>query len=98
MAPRNFKLAVETSTSIRASWLAPAKFNGIFKRYVVMYGKATDKLDGRVYTTSTAYLLYPLQEFTDYFVEVYAETSVSGASSAIERAKTLEDGKMLSFI
>ncbi len=59
-----------------------------------MYGKARDKLDGRLYTKSTSYLLYPLEEFTEYFVQMYAETAVSGASSNIEQAKTFEDGKL----
>lgn len=84
---------METSKAIRASWQVPLKLNGIFKRYVVVYGEARDKLDKRFYSISTAYLLYPLEEFTEYFVQVYAETAVSGASSNIEQAKTFEDGK-----
>ncbi|KAL9973661.1 hypothetical protein ACROYT_G020143 [Oculina patagonica] len=90
-APRSFKLVVESSKSIRASWQVPQKLNGVFKRYVVMYGKARDKLDGRIYTQRTSYLLYPLEEFKEYFIQVYAETVVSGASSNIEQAKTFED-------
>jgi len=39
--------------------------------------------------------LTSLEEFTDYFVQVHAETSVSGAASNIEQAKTLQDGKCL---
>ena len=92
--PRNFKLTVVSSKSIRASWDEPLKLNGLLQRYVVMYGKARDKLDGRLYTKRTTYLLYPLEEFTDYFVEVFAETALSGPTSNIEQAKTFEDGKM----
>ena len=92
--PNNFKLAVDTSKSIRASWDRPLKLNGILRRYVIMYGKARDKLDGTFFTTSTTYLLAPLEEFTEYFVQVYAETAVSGHPSNIERAKTSEDGNM----
>ena len=62
-----------------------------------MYGKVRGKLDGTLYTQRTAYLLTPLEEFTEYFVQVYAETSVSGASSNIEQAKTFEDGKLVYF-
>ena len=65
-----------------------------------MYGKGSDKLDESVYTTDKAYFITGLEEFTEYFVKVQAETSVSGTASNIEQAKTLEDGKMFvsSFI
>ena len=96
-APRNFKLVVESSKSISASWLEPLKLNGLFQRYVVMYGTASSKLDERVNTTSTAYLITGLEEFTEYFVQVHAETSVSGAPSSIEQAKTHEDGKLFAL-
>ena len=59
-----------------------------------MYGKASGKVDESVDTTNRTYLITGLDEFTEYFVQVEAETSVSGAASNIERAKTLEDGKM----
>ena len=62
-----------------------------------MYGTASSKLDERVNTTSTAYLITGLEEFTGYFVQVHAETSVSGAPSVIEQAKTLEDGKLFAL-
>ncbi len=62
-----------------------------------MYGKARDKLDGRLYTQRTTYLLYPLDEFTEYFIQVYAETAVSGAASNIEKAETFEDGKCFHY-
>ena len=62
-----------------------------------MYGKVRGKLDGRYYTTETTYSLTSLEEFTDYFVQVYAETSVSGAASNIEQEKTLQDGELLPF-
>jgi len=60
-----------------------------------MYGKEKGKLDGRFTTNAKTYALTSLEEFTDYFVQVHAETSVSGAASDIEQAKTLEDGKLL---
>ena len=88
---------VDSSTKITASWLEPLKSNGVLRRYVVMYGKVRGKLDGRFNTTGKTYSLTPLEEFTDYFVQVYAETSVSGAASNIEQAKTLQDGKLLPF-
>ena len=62
-----------------------------------MYGKVRGKLDQRYYTTETTYSLTSLEEFTDYFVQVYAETSVSGAASNIEQEKTLQDGELLPF-
>ena len=96
--PRNLNLVVTSSTSIRASWLEPLKFNGIFKRYVVMYGTASSKLDGRFFTSDKSYLITGLEEFTEYFVQVHAETSVSGSPSNIAQAKTLEDCKLFVFI
>ena len=62
-----------------------------------MYGTASSKLDERFNTTSTTYLITGLEEFTEYFVQVHAETSVSGAPSIIEHAKTLEDGKLFAL-
>lgn len=63
-----------------------------------MYGTARSKLDTTVYTRNTAYLITGLQEFTQYFVQVQADTSVSGAPSNIEQAKTHEDCKLLDSI
>ncbi len=90
---------MESSTEVRASWQEPLEFNGIFKRYVLMYGKARDKLIESIYMNNkrTSYLLESLEEYTEYFVQIYAETAVSGASSNIEQARTLEDGKLLFF-
>ena len=96
-APRSFKLVVDSSTEITASWLEPLNLNGLFRRYVVMYGKVRGKLDGRFNTPQTTFTLTSLEEFTEYFVQVHAITSVSGASSNIEQAKTLQDGKLLPF-
>ena len=81
-----------------ASWLEPLKFNGNFNRYVVMYGTASSKLDGRLYTLDKSYLITGLEEFTEYFVQVHAETAVSGTPSNIKQAKTFEDGKLFVFI
>ena len=97
-SPRNLNLAVISSTLIRASWLEPLKFNGIFKRYVVMYGTESRRLDGRFFTSDKSYEMTGLEEFTEYFVQVHAETSVSGTPSNIEQAKTLEDGKLFVFV
>ena len=80
-----------------ASWLEPLKFNGNFNRYVVMYGTASSKLDGRLYTSDKSYLITDLEEFTEYFVQVQAETSVSGTPSNIDQAKTFEDCKLFVF-
>ena len=91
-APRNFKLTVESSTSIKATWTEPLKVNGVFKRYVLLSGQLKDGLNRRVYTKDTEYLLISLEEFTDYVVQVYAETAVSGLSSITLQEKTLEDG------
>ena len=62
-----------------------------------MYGTASSKLDERVNTTSTTYLITDLEEFTEYFVQVHAETSVSGDPSSIEQEKTLGDGKLFAL-
>ena len=63
-----------------------------------MYGTASGKLDGRLYTLDKSYLIIGLEEFTEYFIQVHAETAVSGTSSDIKQAKTLEDGKLFDFI
>ena len=72
--------------------------NGNLKRYVVVYGTALDTMNVRVYTSQTMYMLSPLEEFTVYYVQVFAETSVSGNQSNIVQAKTFEDSKFFHFI
>ena len=63
-----------------------------------MYGMASSKLDATVYTTNTAYSITGLEEFTECFVQVHAETSVSGTPCNIEQAKTKEDCELHVFI
>ena len=72
--------------------------NGNFKRYVVTYGTARDYLDETRYSPiEGSYQLTGLEEFTVYYVQVFAETSVSGKLSEIVDAKTLEDGMACNF-
>ena len=85
-------MTVESSTAIKASWSAPLKFNGVFKRYVVRYGLSKDGMNTQMYPTNTEYLLAPLDEFSIYYVQVHAETAVSGPASSILSEKTKEDG------
>ena len=85
-------MTVESSTVIKASWTAPLKLNGVFKRYVLRYGLSKDSINKQVYLTTTEYLLAPLDEFSTYYVQVHAETAVSGPASSILSAKTKEDG------
>ena len=60
---------------------------------MLLYRQPKDGLNmRRVYTKDTEYLLTQLEEFTDYVVQVYAETAVSGVPSNILQEKTLEDG------
>ena len=77
------------------TWLEPLTKNGNIQRYVVAYGRERDNLDTLWYTsdTVTEYLLSPLEEYAEYFVQVSAETSVSGNPSNIKQARTLEDGE-----
>ena len=91
-APRDFKLTVESSTEIKASWSAPLKLNGVFKRYVVRYGLSKDGMNKQVYSTTTEYSLTLLDEYSTYYVQVHAETAVSGPASSIVWAETKEDG------
>ena len=58
------------------------------------YGRERDNLDTSQYTSDTEYSLSPLEEYTDYFVQVSAETSVSGIPSDIKQATTLEAGEL----
>ena len=67
--------------------------NGNLRRYVVTYGTASEAMDESRYTSRTTYLLSSLKEFTVYYVQVFAETSVSGNLSNIVDAKTFEDSK-----
>ena len=79
-------------------WEPPEKLNGNLKRYVVTYGTARDNLNERRYSsTAVSYQLTELEEFTVYYVQVFAETSVSGKLSLILDAKTLEDGMACNF-
>ena len=80
------------------TWEPPVTMNGNFKRYVVTYGTARDDLDEIRYSpTTVSYQLTGLEEFTVYYVQVLAETSVSGKLSLIVDAKTFEDGMACNF-
>ena len=95
---RNLQLDVRSSKSIMVTWVQPATMNGNLKRYVVTYGKARGELDETRYSyTNVSYELIDLEEFTVYYVQVSAETSVSGKLSDIVYAKTLEDGMACNF-
>ena len=87
-----------SSKSISVTWGPPEKLNGNLKRYVVTYGTARDNLNERRNSpTAVSYQLTELEEFTVYYVQVFAETSVSGKLSLILDAKTLEDGMACNF-
>ena len=87
-----------SSKSISVTWESPEKLNGNLKRYVVTYGTARDNLNERRNSpTAVSYQLTELEEFTVYYVQVFAETSVSGKLSEIVDAKTFEDGMACNF-
>ena len=72
--------------------------NGNLRRYVVTYGTERSNLNERKNSrTAVRYELTDLEEFTVYYVQVFAETSVSGKLSLIVDAKTLEDGMACNF-
>ena len=87
-----------SSKSISVTWEPPEKLNGNLKRYVVTYGTARDNLNERRNSpTAVSYQLTELEEFTVYYVQVFAETSVSGKLSEIVDAETLQDGMACNF-
>lgn len=90
--PRKLTLQVKTSRSIQVSWEEPAIKNGNISGYIISYGQGS--LDADLCTRDTKYLLGGLEEFTLYFVRVTAKTSILGNHSAIQQARTLEDGKI----
>ena len=72
--------------------------NGNLRHYTVTYGTARSNLDERNNSaTAVSYKLTGLEEFTGYYVQVFAETSVSGKLSEIVDAQTLEDGMACNF-
>jgi len=67
--------------------------NGNLRHYAVTYGTERSNLNERRNSpTAFSYELLDLEEFTVYYVQVFAETSVSGDLSDIVDAKTFEDG------
>ena len=87
-----------SSTSISVMWQAPETMNGILRRYVVTYGTESSNLNERKNSpTAVSYELTGLEEFTVYYIQVFAETSVSGKLSLIVDARTLEDGMACNF-
>ena len=79
-------------------WEPPVTMNGNLQRYVVTYGTERSNLNERKNSpTAVSYLLTGLEEFTVYYVQVFAETSVSGKLSLIVDARTLEDGMACNF-
>ena len=95
--PRNLQLTVLSATSIKAEWLKPLTENGILRQYVVSYGNARDKLHTFRNTKNTEYELTSLEEYTEYFVQVHAQTSVSGVPSDVKQATTLEAGEFFAI-
>ena len=80
------------------TWEPPVTMNGNFKRYVVTHGTARDDLDETRYSPiEVSYELTGLEEFTVYYVQVYAETSVTGKLSKIVDAETFEAGMACNF-
>ena len=72
--------------------------NGNLRHYAVTYGTESSNLDERRNSaTAVSYELLDLEEFTVYYFQVFAETSVSGELSDIVDAKTLEDGMASNF-
>ena len=72
--------------------------NGNLRHYAVTYGTERSNLNERRNSpTALSYELLDLEEFTVYYVQVFAETSVSGKLSEIVHAKTLEDGMACNF-
>ena len=79
-------------------WEPPVTMNGNLRRYIVTYGTARNNLDVTIYSAAeVSYQLTGLEEFTVYYVQVYAETSVSGDRSLIVDAETFEDGMACNF-
>ena len=79
-------------------WEPPVTMNGNLQRYVVTYGTERSNLNERKNSpTAVSYLLTGLEEFTVYYVQVFAEISVSGKLSLIVDARTLEDGMACNF-
>ena len=72
--------------------------NGNLRHYAVTYGTERSNLNERKNSpTAVSYELTDLEEFTVYYVQVFAETSVSGKLSEIADAKTFEDGMACNF-
>ena len=72
--------------------------NGNLRHYAVTYGTEKSNLNERRNSpTAVSYELLDLEEFTVYYVQVSAETSVSGELSDIVDAQTLEDGMACNF-
>ena len=72
--------------------------NGNLRHYVVTYGTVRSNLDERRNSsTAVSYKLTGLEEFTGYYVQVFAETSVTGKFSEIVYAETFEDGMAFNF-
>ena len=89
---------MRSSTSILVTWEPPETMNGNLRHYAVTYGTERSNLNERRNSpTAVSYELTGLDEFTVYYVQVFAETSVSGKLSEIVDAKTLEDGMASNF-
>ena len=87
-----------SSKSILVTWEPPETMNGNLRHYAVTYGTERSNLNERRNSpTAVSYELTGLDEFTVYYVQVFAETSVSGKLSEIVDAKTLEDGMACNF-
>ena len=95
--PINFNLLPNTSSSLSASWLVPARTNGIIVGYDISCTTPpttaipiTFSVPGSV----LSHLLMGLKAFTNYTCEVRANTSAGGGdSSNTDTERTDEDGR-----
>ena len=93
-------MAVETSTSIKASWQLPPKYarHGTITGFKLFYSKKASQWPPTVLTnniTSLSRVVSALDEYTEHEFHVLAFTSEGdGPKSSVVVERTKEDGKI----
>ena len=97
-APLNVTAYNDSSTSIIVSWLPPMTPNGIIRSYRVVYNRSSDGFVEDVNTSDTSAMIFMLDEFTTYQVQVFATTVAEGVGSEVVTVTTDEDSESVCIL
>ena len=77
------------------TWQPPMTPNGIVRFYRIQFTNITDNIINEIITTNTSVIIFMLEKFTTYEVQVFATTITEGDGSDVVTVTTDEDSKSI---